>query len=132
MLGEKIVEEKGKVTARRVIETHPQTKVETSFEAKGTILGLEHQTIGTYWSIIQPNGLMYGEGNGLAITKEGVASWKGSGVGRFNERGGISYRGAIYFQTTIERLVRLNSVAAIFEYDTDANDNTTAQIFEWK
>lgn len=132
MLGEKVLEEKGKVTSKRVLETTPQPKVETSFEAKGTILGIEHKTIGTYWSIMQSSGQLYGEGSGIVITKEGVATWKGSGVGRMNERGGVTYRGAIYYQTTVERLLRLNSVAVIFEYEVDAEDNTNSQAFEWK
>jgi hypothetical protein len=63
---------------------------------------------------------------------EGVGTWKGSGVGKFNEKGGVTYRGAIYFQSGVERLLRLNSVATIFEYETDANDNTITEAFEWK
>jgi hypothetical protein len=132
MLGEKVLEEKGKVTGKRVLETTPHPKIETSFEAQGSILGLEHRTIGTYWSVMQPTGQLYGEGSGIAITSEGVATWKGGGIGRLNERGGVTYRGAIYYQTTVERLLRLNSVAVIFEYEVDANDNTTSQAFEWK
>jgi len=132
MLGEKVLEEKGKVTVKRVLETTPQAKVETTFEARGTILGIEHQTIGTYWSHIQPSGLMYGEGSGVLMTKEGGATWKGSGAGKMNERGGISYRGAVYYQSSVPRLQRLNGIAVVFEYEVDANDNTSSQGFEWK
>jgi hypothetical protein len=132
MLGEKIFEEKGKVTSTRVIETSPHPKVETSFEAQGTILGIEHRTIGTYWATMQPSGNLYGEGNGVAMTKEGVLTWKGSGIGKVKERGGVSYRGAIYFQTTVERLLRLNGTAVIFEYEVDEENNTSAVAYEWK
>ncbi len=132
MLGEKIVEEKGKVASKRVLETSPQPKVETSFEAQGTILGVQHKTIGTYWSVIQPSGTLYGEGNGVAMTKEGVLTWKGSGVGKFTERGGISYRGTIYYQTTIERLLRLNGTAVIFEHEVDEENNINTIGYEWK
>jgi hypothetical protein len=76
MLGEKVLEEKGKVVSKRVIETSPQPKIEITFEASGSIFGLEHRTIGTYWSVMQPNGQMYGEGNGIVMTKEGVGTWK--------------------------------------------------------
>ncbi len=132
MLGEQIIEEKGKVTSKRVLETTPQPKVEISFEAKGKILGIEHQTMGTYWSVMQPNGLLYGEGSGVVMTKEGPATWKGSGVGRLTERGGVSYRGAIFCQTNAERLRKLNGIAVVFEYETDENDNTSSKGFEWK
>ncbi|MCI0444354.1 hypothetical protein L0244_03295 [bacterium] len=132
MLGEKILEEKGRVTGTRVLETSPQPKVETSFEAQGTILGVEHRTIGTYWAVIQPSGTLYGEGNGVAMTKEGVLSWKGSGIGKFKEQGGISYRGTIYYQTTVERFLRLNGTAVVFEYEVDENNNTSSIAYEWK
>jgi hypothetical protein len=132
MLGEKILEEKGRVTSTRVLETTPQPKVETTFEAQGTLLGIEHRTIGTYWSVIQPSGIMYGEGNGVVTTKEGLLTWKGSGAGKLTARGGVSYRGAIYYQTTVERLLRLNGIAVIFEYEVDENGNTNAVASEWK
>jgi N-acetylmuramoyl-L-alanine amidase CwlA len=132
MLGEKVVEEKGKVTSTRVLESMPQTKVETSFEAQGKILGIEHRTTGTYWSVIQPSGTLYGEGNGIAITKEGMATWKGSGAGKFTETGGVIFRGAIYYQTNAERLLTLNGLAVVFEYEVDENGNTKSIGFEWK
>jgi hypothetical protein len=99
MLGEKLIEEKGKITSMRVLETSPQPKLETTFEARGILLGMEHRTIGTYWSVIQPSGTLYGEGSGVVMTKEGVATWKGSGAGKLTERGGVSFRGAIYYKT---------------------------------
>jgi hypothetical protein len=132
MLGEKLIEEKGKITSMRVLETSPQPKLETTFEARGILLGMEHRTIGTYWSVIQPSGTLYGEGSGVVMTKEGVATWKGSGAGKLTERGGVSFRGAIYYQTAAERLLLLNGVAAIFEYEADENGNTSSEGFEWK
>jgi hypothetical protein len=132
MLGEKVVEEKGKVTSTRVLESSPQTKIETSFEAQGKILGIEHHTIGTYWSVIQDSGTLYGEGNGVLMTKEGTASWRGAGSGKFLENGGVQFRGAIYYQTKVERLLRLNGLAVVFEYEADANGNTNSVGFEWK
>jgi len=132
MLGEQVGEEKGRITGKRVLETTPQPKLEISFEGKGTILGIEHKSIGTYWSVMQPNGFLYGEGNGVIMTQEGHASWKGSGVGRITERGTTSYRGTVYYQTNVERLRRLNGIAVVFEYETDENDNTTSKSFEWK
>jgi hypothetical protein len=132
MLGEKVVEEKGKVTSTRVLESSPQTKIETSFEAQGKILGIEHRTIGTYWSVIQDSGTLYGEGNGVLMTKEGTASWKGGGAGKFLENGGVQFRGAIYYQTKVERLLRLNGLTVVFEYEADGNGNTNSFGFEWK
>src|ERR1041384_8309405 len=45
------------------------------------------------------------------MTSDGeMISWKGSGIGKFGERGAVGYRGMLYFQTTAPKLVRLNSV----------------------
>ena len=37
-----------------------------------------------------------------------------------NKDGGGSYRGAVYYQTSSTKWPRLNSVAAIYEYEVDA------------
>jgi hypothetical protein len=37
LLAKKVLEEKGKVVSKRVIETSPQPKIEITFEASGTI-----------------------------------------------------------------------------------------------
>ena len=132
MLGEKIGEARGKITGTRVLETHPTVKVETSFEAKGTLVGLEANEIGTYWSVMDSNGVLYGEGNGIVMTPEGPASWKGSGTARSKGGRAASFRGAIFYQTQVERLRSLNGIAVVFEFDVDDNGNTQAKIFEWK
>jgi len=38
----------------------------------------------------------------------------------------------VYFQTSAPAWSRLNSVAAIFEYEVDAQGNSRAQLWEWK
>lgn len=67
----------------------------------------------------------------MASNGEG-ASWKGQGVGRFTETGGVSFRGALYFQSASATLSRLNGVAVVFEYEADENDNTRTSLWEWK
>ncbi len=131
MLGEMLAEERGKITAQKVL---PDGKVEVSFQATGKILGMDETSIVTYSSEMRPDGTLYGEGQGVLMTKDGdTASWKGSGVGKFAGRGGaVSFRGAIYYQTTSPKLSRLNSVAAVFEYETDENGNTHGKSWEWK
>ena len=132
MLGELITESHGKRTARRVLQTSPTFKVEVSFEDDGKILGIEGHNIGTYWSEGRPDGSLYGEGQGVAITKDGeTATWKGQGVGKL-VAGGVSYRGAIYYSTASPKLARLNAVACVFEFDADANGNTHGKLWEWK
>ena len=61
-----------------------------------------------------------------------LATWVGQGVGTIKKDGSVSYRGAVYYQTSSARWMRLNSVAAIFEYEVDGEGNTRAQFWEWK
>jgi hypothetical protein len=134
MLGDKIGEATGKVTARRVLPNPGGgPKIETSFEATGTLLGVAEAEIGTYWSVMRPDGTLYGEGQGVLMGKGGEhATWIGQGVGTLKKDGGVSYRGAIYCQTTSSPWSRLNGVAVVFEFEVDAQGTSRAQLWEWK
>jgi hypothetical protein len=134
MLGEKINEETGRITGRRVLPDEGLgPKVEVTFESKGMLLGLETASIGTYWSIVRSDGTIYGEGEGVIMGKNGeAASWKGGGVGKFTGGGGTSIRGAIYFHTSSSKWTRLNSVAVVFEFETDADGKAHGADWEWK
>ena len=134
MLGEKIGEESGKVTARRVMRSEAGgVKMETSFEGKGMLLGVAEQGTGTYWAVMRPDGTLYGEGQGLAMGAGGeVATWVGQGVGTIKKDGAVSYRGALYYQSPAPKWARLNGIAVVFEYEVDAQGNTRSQLHEWK
>jgi len=134
MQGEKIGEASGKVTSRRVLANPGGgPKMETSFEASGRLLGVEGTETGTYSSVIRPDGTLFGDGQGIIMGKGGeLATWVGSGVGTIRKDGGVSYRGAIYYQTSSAAWLRLNTVAAIFEYEVDAQSNSRSQLWEWK
>ncbi len=132
MLGDKLGEENGQITGTKVVSTNPPT-TEISFQATGQLLGVETSTIATYTSVMRPDGTMYGEGEGLLLTAEGEGlSWKGGGVGVLTGEGmGAKYRGAIYYSTESEKLSKLNGIAAVFEYDFDAEGKTHGIIWEW-
>jgi hypothetical protein len=132
MLGEQIGEEKGRITARRVVSTDP-ARVEVSAETEGTVLGVATKTIMTYQSQLRPDGTVYGEGEGVVMGKDGdVAKWKGQGVGVFGENGAINYRGAVYYQSGSSRFEPLNSIACVYEYEVDAEGNTSSKLYEWR
>jgi hypothetical protein len=72
MLGEKIGEISGKVTMQRVLPNlggYP--KMETSFQATGSVLGTNIKDTGTYCTVVRPDGTLYGEGQSVMITKDG-------------------------------------------------------------
>ena len=132
MLGELIYQSSGKRIVRRVLATEP-VKVEVTFEGGGKILGVEAMEIGTYTSVIRSDGTIYGEGAGVLMTTAGDSiTWKGAGVGTFKERGAVSYRGAVYYQTASPKLSRLNTVAGVFEFESDESGNTQSKVWEWK
>jgi hypothetical protein len=134
MLGDKLGEEIGKVTVRRVLPSEGAgPMMETSFQAEGSILGVAHRTTGTYSSVMRPDGTLFGSGQGILMNAQGGgATWVGQGVGTIRKDGSVSYRGAIFYQTASPQWARLNGVAAVFEYEVDPQGNTKAGIWEWK
>ena len=133
MLGEKIGAESGEVTTRRVLSVDGAPAVEISFAAEGSILGVKHRTIGTYQSQLRPDGTVQGQGQGVVMGAGGeMATWKGSGVGVFDGKGGTDFRGAIYYYSASPAWVRLNKVAAVFEYRENPDGSTQSEISEWK
>ena len=133
MLGEEIGGGTGKRTARRVVATDPQFMVEVSFEDRTKLLGNDGANIGTYTSTNKPDGSLHGEGQGLFATSGGdFATWRGIGIGRLLPDGGVSYRGCISLSTSSAKLARLNTIAAVFEFDVDPDGNTRSKFWEWK
>ena len=132
MLGELLGKTTGKRVVRRVLSAEPP-KVEVSFEDSGKMLGVGVTGFGTYSSVIRPDGTIYGEGEGIMITQDGeMISWKGSGLGKFKERGAVSYRGILYYRTASQKLARLNTAPGVFEYEVDSGGKTQSKVWEWK
>jgi hypothetical protein len=105
MLGEKVGRTSGKITSQRILPTlGGGPKMETSFQASGSILGTDVKETGTYCTVVRPDGTLYGEGQGVMILKGGkIATWTGHGVGTMKKDGTASYRGAVYYQITPQR-----------------------------
>src|ERR1700730_9848749 len=134
MLAGLIGEEQGRITLTRVLPGNGLgPDVEVSFQANGVILGVQTVDIGTYLASARPDGSLFGNGQGIVTTPDGeVATWSGQGVGR--KRGGrtaMAWRGAIFYQTTCERLLALNGMAVVFEFDVDEEGTIQAKVWEW-
>jgi hypothetical protein len=132
MLGEQIGETKGKRLVRRVISIAPPT-AEVSFEDSGHIFGVPTTGMGTYTSVIHPDGSLHGQGQGLNMTQDGEAiTWTATGVGKFGPGGAVSYRGMLFFRTTSQKLARINNACGAFEYEVDPSGKTISKFWEWK
>ena len=136
MLGDKIGEETGKITGQKVLPPDGLSpKFEATYQGSGTTLGLNTSVTVTYWSVVMPDGTLHGEGQGVLMTQDGeMANVKSEGVGRSTGRGptAVSWRGNSYYQTASQKLARLNSVVAVWEYEIDENGNVRGTIWEWK
>ena len=123
MLGDQIGEDKGKITSQRVLDVvEGIPKMETSFSTIGKYNDVETTEIGTYRSTPRSGGAIYGEGQGMIMTKDGhvMATWIGQGVGRFTSSGKIRFTGSLLFSASSNgKLAFLNNLAGVFEYETD-------------
>jgi len=132
MIGDQIGETKGKRVVRRVISVDPPT-AEVSFEDSGTMLGIATTGMGTYTSVIAPDGSLHGTGQGMEMTADGdVITWTGTGVGKFGPGGSVSYRGMLFHRSASAKFARINNACAAFEYDIDGAGNTVSKMWEWK
>jgi hypothetical protein len=132
MLGDKIGEVKGKRLVRRVLSVDPPT-AEVSFEDAGQMFGVPTTGIGSYTSVIQPDGSLHGGGQGLITTSDGESiTWTGTGNGRFGPGGSVSYRGMLFFRTASKKLAHAHNSCGAFEYDVAADGTTVSKIWEWK
>ena len=135
MLGNKIGEENGKVTGRRVLEgdDYRFVKMEISFETQATLLGMQGMNMGTYTVFERIPGQLYAEGRGIFATQDGDSGiWNGHGVGRMTGEGmGVAFAASVAFQAS-GKLTPLNGVLVLVEHTTDDAGNAHSELHEWK
>lgn len=137
MLGQKIGEEKGRVTSRRVLagDDPRYVKMEISFEAQGSILGLQGANIGTYTVFNRVGSQIYGEGQGIFMAQDGTSAiWNGHGVGAPTGDGmGIKFAYSVSFQAEPNgKLASLNDVLVVGEHTAAGDGSTVSTYYEWK
>jgi hypothetical protein len=136
MLGNKIGEERGKVTARRVLpgDDPRYVKMEINFEAQATILGAEAMSIGTYVIFERIPGQIYGEGQGIMMTKDGESAiWNGHGIGTPTADGGVKFAASIAFQAgATGKLASLAKCLVVVEHTAGGDGTTSSTLYEWK
>lgn len=118
-IGKLLTDETGRLTVRRVLSVESgSARVETTFESAG-YLGEAHYTdLGTLWSVIRPDGTLYGEWKGgLRTDDNDTAVYRGITGGSYIDDTPHSrtYRGALTFENATGTLAELNSTLAVFE-----------------
>jgi hypothetical protein len=140
MQGELLGEGTGRVTGVRSLRSDGQGAkagvsfyLEIAFQGTNNLLGTEMSEFGTYWQVVRPGGVLYGEGENVMTTAEGeIAHWTGFGVGRPTGPVPAARYGVCgSFLTASGRLERLASVANIVEYEVDEKWGYRWKLWEW-
>ncbi len=135
MLGEQLGDETGQITGVRVLPHEGAgPKIEVSYQVSGTLIGFHVTDIGTTVSVARPDGTFFGESQAVVTTDDGeIETARGQGVGRSTGPGmAMSWRGAIFPQTTSKKLARLDGIVAVYEFDIDENGKVAVKTYEWK
>jgi hypothetical protein len=136
MLGDRIGEERGRVTGRRTLKSGDPRylKMEVSFEADGTVYGVPYRGFGTYEVFERVPGQLYGEGQGMIHTQDGEgAIWNGHGVGTVTPEGGLRFAASCTYQAPhTGKLARLNAVLVVVEHTAAADGSVRSTLTEWK
>jgi len=131
MFGKNIGEGTGHRGIRKVLSTQPTFKVEVSFEESSKLMGVEGMNMGTYTATTKPDGSLEGVGEGVFATLDGeFVTWRGMGVGRFVEAGAVHYTGMLSYSTTSAKLIKLNAITAMFEFEVDPSGKTRSKIYD--
>ena len=104
MLGEQILELKGKIIGQRVLDVEGPT-IETSVSVSGSIKGTQVKETLTFegrpTTTSTSTGVLHGKGKGVIMAEESeLATYTGEGVGRVSSSGSINYRGSIFYRTS--------------------------------
>ena len=137
MLGEQIIHgEREKIIGTRVLPSQPGQgpKMELTFQTTGKILGLDFNNTGTLQSVPKSEGVLYFEGQGVVATEDGeMAPWTTQGVGKPTGPGmAATLRGTVFFQTSSQKLARLNSMCVVVSAEVDGNGSMSAELWEWE
>lgn len=123
--------EKGQITSERILEAYPFPKVEISFKASSVFEGINVTDSGTFWAIMKPDGIHYGEGQGIQTSDQGeVVRWTGQGIGNVTSDGKIIFHGSIFYSTDSQgSLSYLNNQFGYFHFEIDKQGKTSATVW---
>ncbi|WP_440948080.1 hypothetical protein ACSAZL_07525 [Methanosarcina sp. T3] len=132
MLGDLIYEATTKAIGTRVIDENGT--MEITLQEQGKIFGIECTVTVTFVNKPRHNGVMYSEGYGVLLTKDGdTATLTLSGITIPKGAPPLgSVRGVAFCCTQSPKLGGLNSVVCIYEAETNDGMIYNVKGWEWK
>ncbi len=119
---------RGKVISTRALAG---SEIEVSLELEGLLLGVAVNGTVNYVQTIKKHGTLYAEGIGVLTTDKGTSvRLKAQGTGRLNG-GGAVWAGAVLFNTTSPKLIRLNRSLGVAKHDVDEDGESLWMVWEW-
>jgi len=134
MLGDLVGEIRGQGIGTRVLPDEGRgPRMEVTDQGSGELYGVSVNQTVTYVGVQRPDGTIAGEGSGITMTADGEgATFRGYGVGKFVRPGAVSWRGTLLYETSSQKLARLNGIAVLFEYEIDESGKSEGRLYEWK
>ena len=140
-IGDLIAEGPAVSTGLRVLDVgtgDKGPKLEVSYIGNVTLRGGINATdIGTSWSITNPDGTRYSEGQGILTsnTTGEMATYTFQAIGQYGPDGKLRNHGSVFFNSNTSssgQLSFLNKMIGVFSDEIDAAGNSMTRIWELK
>jgi len=140
-IGDLIAEGSAVSTGLRVLDVgtgDKGPKLEVSYIGNATIRGgINAIDMGTSWSITNPDGTRYTEGQGILTTKttREMATYTFQAIGQYGPDGKLRNHGSVFFNSNTSssgQLSFLNKMIGVFADEIDAAGNSMTRIWELK
>ena len=140
-IGDLIVEGRAVSIGLRVLDVgtgDKGPKLEVSYIGNVTIRGgINARDIGTSWSITNPDGTRYREGQGILTTKttSEMATYTFQAIGQYGPDGKLRNHGSVFFNSNTSssgQLSFLNNMVGVYADEIDAAGNSMTRIWELK
>jgi hypothetical protein len=128
-----LYEGKGKQTQLRILNANGAAKASGNDNGKFKDLDLDSTNFWTVSTVFESDGTEIGQGNGIMLAQDGqIVNYTTSFTGK-PKNSGRSIRGSLSFQTDSQGTVSsLDDMVAVLEFDSDAAQNYSLKLWEWK
>jgi hypothetical protein len=131
-IGNLTYQENGRVTGKRVLDVNGPV-MENSYSASGTLKGnIPVTNIGTIKVFIRSGGAIYGEGQGVMLSRNGeIATWISQAIGHADQNGNvIVYDSVVFGLSSTGNTSFLNNMMLVFKQLVSQTNNVSSKAWE--